>query len=108
MPTGAESGLLSGPVELRDEYSDYDSRRKYNIPEFKTEYKTACRCGEVLQGKITPEDCPLFGKACNPEHPVGACMVSGEAHVQRFIYMEANYGDMVTLAHGGGGSRRAS
>ena len=71
-------------VELRDEYSDYDSRRKYNIPEFKTEYKTACRSGEVLQGKITPEDCPLFGKACNPEHPVGACMVSGEGACSAF------------------------
>lgn len=35
-----------------------------------------CRCGEILQGKCSPKDCPLFGKACIPEHPLGACMVS--------------------------------
>jgi hydrogenase expression/formation protein HypD len=25
-----------------------------------------------------PTDCKLFGKACTPEKPVGACMVSTE------------------------------
>lgn len=38
----------------------------------------ACRCGQVLRGIITPAQCPLFGKACTPERPVGACMVSTE------------------------------
>lgn len=37
-----------------------------------------CRCGRVLTGAIRPSECPLFGKACTPEHPVGACMVSSE------------------------------
>jgi hydrogenase expression/formation protein HypD len=37
-----------------------------------------CRCGTILKGLATPEDCPLFRKACTPEHPVGACMVSSE------------------------------
>ena len=37
---------------------------------------TVCRCGEILQGKCEPVDCPVFGTACTPEHPVGACMVS--------------------------------
>jgi hydrogenase expression/formation protein HypD len=37
-----------------------------------------CRCGEILMGKILPSDCPLFGRACTPEEPVGACMVSSE------------------------------
>ncbi len=40
--------------------------------------KTACRCGEVLRGIIQPPACPLFGKACVPEHAVGPCMVSVE------------------------------
>ena len=38
----------------------------------------ACRCGDVLQGKIRPCDCKVFGKGCTPQHPVGACMVSDE------------------------------
>lgn len=37
-----------------------------------------CRCGEILTGRCRPRDCPLFGSACTPEQPVGACMVSSE------------------------------
>ncbi len=37
-----------------------------------------CRCGDILKGTIRPTDCPLFDNGCTPEHPVGACMVSGE------------------------------
>jgi len=39
---------------------------------------TACRCGEILQGKCEPKDCPLFGKGCTPKNPMGACMVSSD------------------------------
>ena len=39
---------------------------------------TACRCGEVITGRLAPEGCPLFGKLCTPEDPVGPCMVSSE------------------------------
>lgn len=37
-----------------------------------------CQCGRVLQGLIKPNECPLFGKACTPDHAIGACMVSVE------------------------------
>jgi hydrogenase expression/formation protein HypD len=37
-----------------------------------------CRCGDVLRGVIVPPECPLFGKRCVPESPVGPCMVSSE------------------------------
>jgi hydrogenase expression/formation protein HypD len=37
-----------------------------------------CRCGDVLRGALRPTDCPLFGTACTPENPRGACMVSAE------------------------------
>lgn len=37
-----------------------------------------CLCGEILKGKARPSDCFLFGQACTPENPVGACMVSSE------------------------------
>lgn len=40
----------------------------------------ACRCGEVLTGRIRPTECPLFGKACHPLSPQGACMVSEEGN----------------------------
>jgi hydrogenase expression/formation protein HypD len=37
-----------------------------------------CIAGEVLQGRRRPTDCPAFGTACTPEHPLGATMVSSE------------------------------
>lgn len=42
------------------------------------EKHTGCRCGDVLKGLIEPRQCPLFQKACTPDHPQGACMVSVE------------------------------
>ncbi|WP_301861327.1 hydrogenase formation protein HypD [uncultured Megasphaera sp.] len=63
---------------LRDAYGAYDARRKYAVPALKGHVNPACRCGDVLQGKCTPSQCPVFGKGCTPEHPVGACMVSHE------------------------------
>lgn len=70
----ADSGL-----KLREEYSKYDIERvlPISIPE-KKQKKSGCRCDQVLQGKIVPTDCPLFGKACVPEHAIGPCMVSVE------------------------------
>lgn len=35
-----------------------------------------CRCGEIVKGLVEPKDCKLFGVACTPENPQGACMVS--------------------------------
>jgi hydrogenase expression/formation protein HypD len=37
-----------------------------------------CACGDVLRGVIDPPECALFGTACQPTTPVGACMVSAE------------------------------
>jgi hydrogenase expression/formation protein HypD len=65
-------------MKLRPDYRDYDARIKFGIPEMKGRSNPACRCGEVLQGKCKSTDCPLFGKTCTPQHPVGACMVSNE------------------------------
>ncbi|MBT3220669.1 MAG: hydrogenase formation protein HypD, partial [Proteobacteria bacterium] len=46
-----------------------------------------CRCGDVLRGAITPDQCPLFGKSCTPDNPRGACMVSSEGScAARFHY----------------------
>lgn len=71
-------------VELKDEYADYDARKKHSIPKMEYEKKTGCKCGNVLQGQIKPDQCPLFGKVCNPDHPVGACMVSDEGACSAF------------------------
>ena len=72
-------GVLPGSgLKLRKEYEDYDARVKYDLPEIHGRPNPACRCGDVLRGLCKPMDCKVFGKVCTPEHPVGACMVSGE------------------------------
>lgn len=69
----AQSGL-----RLREAYASVDARKKFDMPHIEGKPNPACRCGEVLRGMCRPSDCPLFGKACTPQHPVGACMVSSE------------------------------
>ena len=76
--------IPSSGVELKDEYASYDARKKHSIPKMDYERKTGCKCGSVLQGQIKPCECPLFGKACNPDHPIGACMVSDEGACSAF------------------------
>ena len=71
-------------LKLREKYAAFDARRKYGIPPMEGRSNPACRCGDVLQGNIRPDQCPCFGKACIPEHPVGACMVSDEGACSAF------------------------
>ena len=63
---------------LQKRYAAYDARQKYGVPPMHGRSNPACRCGDVLQGLCTPPQCPVFGKGCTPDHPVGACMVSHE------------------------------
>ena len=76
--------LPDSGMKLRDKYADFDARVKFALPPVEGRENPACRCGEVLQGKCLPADCRVFGTGCTPEHPVGACMVSGEGACSAF------------------------
>ena len=65
-------------LRLREELRDFDARERFAVCASSEPAPTACRCGEVICGRIAPEGCPLFGKRCTPEDPVGPCMVSSE------------------------------
>jgi len=72
-------GVIPGSgLEMRDEFADFDASRKFRVTPPEPREHPGCRCGELLRGLILPTDCPLFGKACMPERPVGPCMVSTE------------------------------
>ena len=79
-------------MKLRTEYADYDARIKYSVPDIQGKSNPACRCPEILQGHCKPTDCPLFGKVCNPVHPVGACMVSDEGSCAAYYHYGATIG----------------
>lgn len=64
-----DSGLY-----LKDTFYDAESRgldQDMELPE-------GCRCGDVIVGKINPDQCPMFKTKCGPMNPFGPCMVSAE------------------------------
>lgn len=72
-------GTLPGTgLMIADRYAAFDAERALPVEVEETREHPGCRCGEILKGKVDPVGCPLFGTACTPESPVGACMVSSE------------------------------
>jgi len=69
---------------IREELSEFDAMKRFSIPPGADAEPKGCRCGEVLKGLITPDACTLFAKACNPEFPIGPCMVSSEGTCAAF------------------------
>jgi hydrogenase expression/formation protein HypD len=74
-------GLGSIPqsgLQLRPAFARFDAETHFSIPALSIADPKACQCGEVLQGHLNPWECKVFGTACTPETPIGACMVSSE------------------------------
>jgi hydrogenase expression/formation protein HypD len=69
--------LPASGFQLRPKWEAFDAQKKFKLvaPPVAPQ---ACRCGEIMLGKITPPQCGLFGKACTPTYPQGPCMVSSE------------------------------
>ena len=72
-----------GPVpasalRVRSPYAAWDAEHKLGVPDTDVADHPACACGEVLRGVRRPEQCRVFGTACTPDTPLGACMVSPE------------------------------
>ncbi len=71
-------GLIpASGLGLRAELAAFDAEKKFGV-KIPGSAPTACRCGEVITGRMDPPGCPLFGIRCTPEDPVGPCMVSSE------------------------------
>ena len=65
-------------LALREELAAFDAEKRFAAPPAPAPRPTACRCGQVITGRLAPQGCPLFGGRCTPEDPVGPCMVSSE------------------------------
>jgi len=71
--------IPSSGLELNDEYAVFDARGRIDVEIFPAlDPADGCSCGDVMSGLLAPPECPLFGTACDPSHPVGPCMVSSE------------------------------
>lgn len=69
--------------ELSEAYAAHDARRV--LPSYRNEVRKrmgemppGCDCARVVLGKLYPNECRLYGKACTPRTPIGPCMVSDE------------------------------
>ncbi|MBA3913098.1 MAG: hydrogenase formation protein HypD [Acidobacteriales bacterium] len=63
---------------LRPEFSDHDAEKLFDVEKIDTQEPAVCISGLILSGIKKPHDCPEFGRACNPQNPLGATMVSAE------------------------------
>ena len=77
--------IPQGGMALKPPYDTLEARQRFGLADPAAGEEPACpTCsevcisGEVLQGRVTPDQCPSFGGACTPEHPLGAPMVSSE------------------------------
>lgn len=65
-------------LAIREEFAEFDAIKRFQLTPPCSQENIECLSGLVLQGRITPEQCPAFGVKCNPEAPLGALMVSSE------------------------------
>jgi hydrogenase expression/formation protein HypD len=70
--------LPKSGLKLRSKYQNLDAEKMIEVEIEPTIEPKGCICGEILKGIKNPKDCKLFAKACTPQNPVGACMVSSE------------------------------
>jgi len=78
-------------LDLKPEYDKYNAKKRFKV-EVGEPRQTKCRCGEVIRGIISPNQCPLFGKACHPVNPIGPCMVSAEGSCAAYYqYMRESF-----------------
>lgn len=80
-------------LQLTQEFARFDAERRFAVPALSVEDPKACQCGDVLKGVIKPWDCKVFGTACTPQNPIGACMVSSEGACAAYY----NYGRLTTI-----------
>ena len=72
-------GMIPGSgLRLRDTWKHRNAEAVFDLEVPDIAEPKGCMCGLVLRGIKMPSECPLFAKVCNPDKPVGACMVSSE------------------------------
>lgn len=65
-------------LAIRPAYQRFDAVAALGLSAPRTQPPYGCKCGDILAGRLSPPQCPLFGKKCVPQNPVGPCMVSTE------------------------------
>ncbi|WP_018175107.1 MULTISPECIES: hydrogenase formation protein HypD [unclassified Thioalkalivibrio] len=78
--------LPTSGLGLRPAYARFDAVARFGIAAPATGADGPCIAGEVLRGLRRPTDCPAFGRACTPDTPLGAPMVSSEGACAAYLH----------------------
>jgi hydrogenase expression/formation protein HypD len=70
--------LPDSALGIAELYADLDAEQRFPVTIAAGRETKGCDCSSILRGIKAPSDCRLFGKACTPQTPLGACMVSSE------------------------------
>jgi hydrogenase expression/formation protein HypD len=70
--------IAASGLGLQPDFADLNAETRFDLSGIVESGATPCLSGEVLTGRIKPDQCPAFAQACTPEHPLGATMVSSE------------------------------
>jgi hydrogenase expression/formation protein HypD len=77
-PWRGVGSIPCGGHRLRPEFGALDAATRFGVEGVTARESPDCIAGLILQGRKKPGECPAFGTACTPEHPLGAPMVSSE------------------------------
>jgi hydrogenase expression/formation protein HypD len=72
-------------LRLRPELSRFDAEIRFQLKDVATEESPSCIAGEILKGLRKPIECGQFARACTPEYPLGAPMVSSEGACAAYV-----------------------
>jgi hydrogenase expression/formation protein HypD len=70
-------------LALSEAYAAFDATTRFPLAEAAARKRAGqmppgCGCASVVLGRLYPDQCALYGRACTPRTPVGPCMVSDE------------------------------
>ncbi|MBB2168006.1 hydrogenase formation protein HypD [Gluconacetobacter aggeris] len=86
-------GTIAGSgLSLRPAWRAFDAEQRFAVIPHHVADPGACRCGDVLTGRIRPTQCPAFGTSCTPDCPSGALMVSSEGACAAYYQYQGQKG----------------
>ncbi|WP_233869322.1 hydrogenase formation protein HypD [Paraburkholderia adhaesiva] len=90
-------------LAIRAPFAQWDAEKRFQLSAHPAADVKACQCGQILRGRCKPTDCKVFGTACTPATPLGACMVSSEgacaAHYQYARFNDVDVAVATGSAH---------
>lgn len=79
-------GLIKNSgLRITEKYKKYDAMKKFSIKEEYKEDPLSCICKDIIKGIKKPYECKFFKNKCNPNNPIGPCMVSSEGSCANYL-----------------------